>query len=167
MIDNPLIFLLTFGCSVCRSGCRSIAASARYFCRRSCRARLRAGRIANMAQSTMQAGGGRLRKLLLAAAGLQQSSHNVGDVLFHRSIHNHRIKRPSIVHKRSTDILHDPWFNKVGRFLHNWRYLHRSGTRRMLVYRQAARLHVSDPEKQTLHSLLDRPREETLTLLES
>ncbi|CAM6010830.1 unnamed protein product [Sphagnum balticum] len=42
----------------------------------------------------------------------RQSSRNVGDVLFHRSIHNHRIKRPSIVHKRSTDILHDPWFNK-------------------------------------------------------
>jgi len=119
-----------------------------------------------MAQSTMQAGAGRLRKLLLAAVGLQQSSRNVGDVLFHRSIHNHRIKRPSIVHKRSTDILHDPWFNKVGRLLHNWRYLHRSGTRRMLVYGQAARLQVSDPEKQTLHSLLDRPREEKLTLLE-
>jgi malate dehydrogenase (decarboxylating) len=65
-----------------------------------------------MAQSTKQAGAGRLRKLLLAAAGLQQSSRNVGDPLFHRCIHNHRIKRPSIVHKRSTDILHDPWFNK-------------------------------------------------------
>jgi hypothetical protein len=36
----------------------------------------------------------------------------------------------------------------------------------MLVYGQAARLQVSDPEKQTLHSLLDRPREEKLTLLE-
>jgi len=45
---------------------------------------------------------------------LQQSYRNVSDDGGHRSIHSDRVKRPSIVRKRSTDILHDPWFNKVG-----------------------------------------------------
>jgi hypothetical protein len=50
----------------------------------------------------------------LRFTGLQQSYRNVSDDGGHRSIHSDRVKRPSIVRKRSTDILHDPWFNKVG-----------------------------------------------------
>ena len=60
-----------------------------------------------MAQSMQR---GELRKAV--ARALQQWIWSPSVDVGRRSIHK-GVKRPSIVHKRSTDILHDPWFNKV------------------------------------------------------
>jgi len=60
-----------------------------------------------MAQSLHR---GDLRKVV--ARALQQWIWSPTVDVGRRSLHKN-VKRPSIVNKRSTDILHDPWFNKV------------------------------------------------------
>lgn len=57
---------------------------------------------------------GELRKFV--AKALQQWIRSPSIDVGRRSLHKN-VKRPSIVNKRSTDILHDPWFNKVSYLL--------------------------------------------------
>lgn len=51
-------------------------------------------------------------QLRLASSLIKRINHQITSPLSTRSFTTTEVSRPTIVHKRSIDILHDPWFNK-------------------------------------------------------